>query len=69
MLTSSHPGAAAVMLCCVADQDLADGRIELRCNPVGDGVSPHRPRGPPGSVVGRAAGEDHEGTAVPRLTG
>jgi hypothetical protein len=78
MQSSPHPGGAAVMPRCLADQDLADGRIELRRETisVSDGASPLRLRGPPnrsraeprasemGPVAGRRARADRAWTAI-----
>jgi hypothetical protein len=68
MLTGSHPGAAAVKLCCVANHVLAVGQIELQRNTGSDGVSPCRPRGPPGSIAGRVTWITTT-AAVPELIG
>ena len=57
MLTRSDTGAAVAVLRWGADQAMADRPIELRREPVGGQALIDRPRGLPGSIAGRNAGE------------
>jgi hypothetical protein len=72
VLSSPHPGSAVVMPRCVADQALADRRIELRPSSVGESMPHPRLRGPPASIAGRLRGRVMGITTVaaaPRLKG
>ena len=57
MLTRSDTGAAVAVLRWGTDQTMADRRIELRLARVSDHALIDRPRGLPGSIAGRNAGE------------